>query len=623
MTYQPREVTMESDAFELLRQVPPFSGLDAPLLGALAQRLERRFFRLGTMIFRKDQPGDALHIVETGHVRLFLPSEEGEEISIDVVGRKDVFGEMALLDGQPRSASAETLEDTITHRLGREDFRHQLLETPHLAFPLLELLSGRVRNTTGYIESLAFLDLHARLARVLLDLAERDGAQGGEGIQIDFDLSETELAAMVGVSRERVERGMAAFRAQKLVALRGKRLVLLNPERLRQLLTGKEKRTQLLRPRRVRTDTLQLGRIIVSATHPDAGRIEAAVRDFSLHDLTLILPRSSPPSGGIRTGDPLTRLVVSCSDGIVYEGAAIVLGASEEGQDVAAHVELDAGGLDLPRLYEWSARRRFAQRWQGFNKKASHADVTLEFKAWVADLRAYLEETRDFLGSEERTLETQDLVVRQEALQQYVAEAVPELVERMNVALIELTALVGDLSDEHHAACRAYFRAHALPLLQHSPLLRRSFERPLGYAGDYEMMNMLYRDPAEGEALFGRVLNCYAAQETGARAVRNRMTYFADRIREVVQSETAERVRVANIGSGPARELAVLLETSPELGPRLDVALIDQEERALAYCERTLGPLAVRTGARIQLIREPIRWLAGGQRLSHTSANGS
>ncbi len=235
---------------------------------------------------------------------------------------------------------------------------------------------------------------------------------------------------------------------------------------------------------------------------------------------------------------------------------------------------------------------------------------------WVADLRTYLETTRDFLDSEERALESLDRFSRDQALSAYLDEIAPQVVERMNQASHELGQLVSGLPEAHHPQHRAYFRGHVLPLLAHSPLLRRAYEKPLGYAGDYEMMNMLYREHAEGDSLFGRALNVYGAQEPAAQANINRLDYLGDKIRTQVEAARGARVRLASIGCGPARELSLLLERSPELGPMLDVALIDQEERVITYCERTLGPLAARTGARVQFIRESIRRLLTTRQLS-------
>jgi extracellular factor (EF) 3-hydroxypalmitic acid methyl ester biosynthesis protein len=122
-------------------------------------------------------------------------------------------------------------------------------------------------------------------------------------------------------------------------------------------------------------------------------------------------------------------------------------------------------------------------------------------------------------------------------------------------------------------------------------------------------MNMLYRDPAEGDTLFGQALNICFTEEPAAVANKNRIAYLGALIRRTLAERPDGRVRIASLGCGPAREIAVLLEDSPELGPRLDVTLIDQEVRAVACCEQTLAPLAATTGARIHVVHEGLRSL--------------
>ena len=220
-----------ADPRALLRRVALFSRLSDEMLVGLAAHLHRRSFRRDTIVFHKDQAGDALYVVESGRIRIFLPAEGGEELTIDVLGPGDVFGEMALLDGQPRSASAITLEDSTLYTLGREEFQRQLAASPTLAGALLEYMSRRVRHVMEYTETLAFLDVYGRVARVLLDMAERYGVQEN-GLVINLDLTQAELATMVGATRERINRALAAFRSQGLIETRGKKIVLLNPKRL-------------------------------------------------------------------------------------------------------------------------------------------------------------------------------------------------------------------------------------------------------------------------------------------------------------------------------------------------------------------------------------------------------
>lgn len=218
---------------DLLKRVSMFSQLSDDTLAGLATQLRRKAFRKKTIIFHKDQAGDALYIVDSGRIRFFLPSPAGEELQIEEAGPGDVFGELALLDGRPRSASAETLEDTVTFTMSRDVFQKYLGETPQLAVALVELLSSRLRHVTEYAESLAFLDVQARLARALVETAERHG--GGKENRFEIvDLTQADLATMVGATRERVNRALAAFRAQGLLELRGRTIVLLDINKLRQ-----------------------------------------------------------------------------------------------------------------------------------------------------------------------------------------------------------------------------------------------------------------------------------------------------------------------------------------------------------------------------------------------------
>ncbi len=224
---------MAPDAVGLLKRVPLFSQLPGEMLAGLAPHLRRRPFRKSTMIFHRDQTGDALYIIEVGKVRIFLPTESGDEFSVDVLGPGDVFGEMALLDGQPRSASAIALEDTTTQVLGHADFQRHLTASPQLASALLGMLSRRLRHVLDNAEILASLDVYGRLARVLLDMAQRHGLQD-KGIVINVALTQQELATMVGATRERINRALGTFKTQRLIEMRGRKIAVLDPTRLRE-----------------------------------------------------------------------------------------------------------------------------------------------------------------------------------------------------------------------------------------------------------------------------------------------------------------------------------------------------------------------------------------------------
>lgn len=371
-----------------------------------------------------------------------------------------------------------------------------------------------------------------------------------------------------------------------------------------------------LRARRIAAPDLRLGTIRVSARHPVLGLIRAEVKDLSLHGMGLTLPETAPTM--VLAGDRLDGLRVHVSGQVLDLGSAIVRRQSEVDGALVLGVELESTGIDLGELYRRVARHTFAERWAGVDRDARNSQLTPAFKAWVADLRAYLDAAKGFLDAEEAALASEDRLTREQAFQQYLEEVAPPIAERLDAAGAELGAMVKDLTEAEHAAYRAFCRGHLAPLFAHSPFMRRASEKPLGYAGDYEMMNMLYRDHAEGDSLFGRALNLYATREAAALANINRIDYLGEKIRDAVRAAGPGRARLASIGCGPAAEIGHLLQHHPEVGPHVEIALIDQEERSIAYCERTLSPLARATGARIHFIRDSIRRLLGARKLSET-----
>jgi len=376
--------------------------------------------------------------------------------------------------------------------------------------------------------------------------------------------------------------------------------------------THEGRRPRRLRARRVRVSELHIEGLEVTGRHATFGAFQGVVDDLSLTGLALTLSGAAGKGNLILNGDRLERLQVTCKNAVLYEGDAHVRRVTERGADLVVGVEVQSSRIDLSELYRFGEKHSFSERLFSI-LEPEEDDVADAFKVWVTNFRSWLERVKAFLDAEERSLENLDQFSREGALSAYLAEASPRLVARLNQASAELAGLVSGLAEDEHPIYRSYYKAQVLPLLEHSPLLRRAHAKPLGYAGDYEMMNMLYRDHAEGASLFGKLLNVYAAQERAAQANINRLEYLGQKIRSAI--EVRGRVRLASIGCGPARELSVLLQRFPELGPYIEVALIDQEERVLTYCERTLSPLAVKTGLKVQFIGESVRRLLTTRKL--------
>jgi len=217
---------------QLLAQITMFEHLGAEHLERLSALLQERRFSKGEIIFHQGDVGTALYIVRRGEVAIRLSSPEGKEVILSLLGRGDAFGELALLDGEPRSTDAVAREETSLLCLQQEVFRQFLTEHPQLAMDLLAVLSRMVRRVTQLVHDTAFLDARARLARVLLELAKTQGASGPEGTVIGPKLTQGELANLCGVTRESVNKWLRFYAREGLLSYDSGQITLVDPERL-------------------------------------------------------------------------------------------------------------------------------------------------------------------------------------------------------------------------------------------------------------------------------------------------------------------------------------------------------------------------------------------------------
>ncbi|MFI5271654.1 MAG: Crp/Fnr family transcriptional regulator [Ktedonobacterales bacterium] len=232
----PAKATPPAPALEhsaSLGQVGLFAGLDAEGLRELAIAIRRRVFRAGEVIFHRDDPGQVLYVIRSGRVKIFLTTPDGQEIVLALLGPSDYFGELALLDGQPRSASAIASEATDTFALQRSDFIRAVERHPRIAIQVMNVLARRLRQTDAMVEDLLFLDVHGRVAKKLLELASTNGVATPEGIRIEMRLTQGELAAMVGASRESVNKVMGYFTDKRFLSTDKYRVTILRLADLR------------------------------------------------------------------------------------------------------------------------------------------------------------------------------------------------------------------------------------------------------------------------------------------------------------------------------------------------------------------------------------------------------
>jgi CRP/FNR family cyclic AMP-dependent transcriptional regulator len=201
-----------------LRGSALFESVGDEAIGTIVRQLRRRRFRRNEIIFHQGDPGNSLHIVSQGAVKIVLPSAEGDEAIIATLHAGDFFGELALLDGAARSATAAALEESETLSLPREAFRQLLDSDSGLRDALLAGLAHELRQLTRQVEDLHFLDLAGRLAMRLGRLA-RDADVGTTEVRLDWPYTQSDLAAMIGGTRQSVNKLLADLVERDLISI--------------------------------------------------------------------------------------------------------------------------------------------------------------------------------------------------------------------------------------------------------------------------------------------------------------------------------------------------------------------------------------------------------------------
>ncbi|MDX1614274.1 MAG: Crp/Fnr family transcriptional regulator [Candidatus Promineifilaceae bacterium] len=223
-------------AAEALKKVPFFSELNSFDTALLVKRLVVRHFGANQIIFHLGDPAGLLYIIISGKIKISYTSADGQEAVLAILGTGDFFGELALFDDSPRSATAEAIEPTETLTLHRDEFLEFLDINPPFAHHVLTVLAKRIRHLNKQISDIFFLDLPARLARTLLMLADQHGRKTRDGIVIELSLTQTDLAEMTGATRVSINKALGRFRRAKWVKVSGREVVIIDRSGLENLI---------------------------------------------------------------------------------------------------------------------------------------------------------------------------------------------------------------------------------------------------------------------------------------------------------------------------------------------------------------------------------------------------
>ena len=217
---------------DVLARAGLFQGVAAEAREALASALQYGDYTRGETVFSEGEQGDTLYIVLSGKVKVGRRAADGRENMLSVMGPSDMFGELSLFDPGPRTATATVLTDARLASLAHSSLRPWISDRPEIAEQLLRVLARRLRRTNDALADLIFTDVPGRVAKALLGLAERFGTQEADGVRVHHDLTQEELAQLVGASRETVNKALADFASRGWMRVDSRAVTILDAERL-------------------------------------------------------------------------------------------------------------------------------------------------------------------------------------------------------------------------------------------------------------------------------------------------------------------------------------------------------------------------------------------------------
>jgi CRP/FNR family transcriptional regulator, cyclic AMP receptor protein len=216
----------------VLGKAPLFAALDSDGATALLTNVNEEQIKRGQKLFAEGDSGDRLYVVLEGKVKLTRTSPDGRENLLSVLGPGEMFGELSLFDPRPRTANAVAITDVRLAGLGHDDLRPWLTSHQEVAVHLLRALAQRLRRTNDVMADLVFTDVPGRVAKALLDLSERFGQPTDEGLYVHHDLTQEELAQLVGASRETVNKALADFAGRGWLRIEARAVHILDIDRL-------------------------------------------------------------------------------------------------------------------------------------------------------------------------------------------------------------------------------------------------------------------------------------------------------------------------------------------------------------------------------------------------------
>jgi CRP-like cAMP-binding protein len=217
---------------EALAKAGIFQGLKSSANSALTQQLQAVDFPPGQIVFAEGEPGDRLYIIVSGKVKIGRRSPDGHENLLTIMGPSDMFGELSIFDPGPRTSSVTTITDVRAVSMDRATLRAWIADRPEIAVQLLRVLARRLRRTNNDLADLIFTDVPGRVAKQLLHLGQQFGTREDGAMRVAHDLTQEEIAQLVGAARETVNKALADFAHRGWIQVQGKSVLICDSERL-------------------------------------------------------------------------------------------------------------------------------------------------------------------------------------------------------------------------------------------------------------------------------------------------------------------------------------------------------------------------------------------------------
>lgn len=218
------------------KKISIFENMPDELLREISTKVSNKFLKKDETLFFKGDIGDSLYIIKKGKIKISIPTEEGEELIISIFSDGDFFGELSLLDKAPRSADAVAMTDTELLVLRRDVFYTYLFERKQAIEAIISTLCKRLRKTDDFLADLCYASVPKRLVKTLIELSERFGKKFDEKIILDLEITQGDLGAMLGVTRETVNRELMKLKLQGILTKEKKKIIINNFKKLLDLI---------------------------------------------------------------------------------------------------------------------------------------------------------------------------------------------------------------------------------------------------------------------------------------------------------------------------------------------------------------------------------------------------